>query len=415
MPGTHATAAADQPTRPESGPNRRIYLDHAATSPLRPEARQIFVETLEHCGANPASVHLPGQAARRVIEDARDRVAAALRVEADEILFTGSGTESDNLAVRGLAWAADRETAPRLVTSAIEHSAVRRSVAWLADRGDVEAVEVPALPDGTVDPQVFLDAANDNTCVASLMAANNETGVVQPIGEVGRALAERGVPFHVDAVTALGKRPVFPGDLPCDLLTLSAHKAGGPPGLGVLHVRRGLKLQPLYNGGSQEHGLRPGTPFPALVAAGAWAIADAIEHQAAHAARLSELTARLEDGLLALDGVGIHGREADRLPGMTCAWFEGVVGSQLLRALDVQGFAVSAGSACTSGSSLPSHVLTVMGVDTARASGSLRLSLSASQDLDDIEAFLEALPPVLQRLRSASSVEHASAGKGGPD
>ena len=292
-----------------------------------------MLETMDLLG-NASSVHFEGQRARAVIEDARSLVASSLGVSDDEIIFTGSGTESDNLALRGRVWAAADElpggTRPHLLTSAIEHQAVRRSARWLAAKGHAELGVIAPTPEGLVSAADVLAAIRPGqTALVSIQAVNNELGTLQPIDALAEGCLARGVTFHTDAVQALGRVPVRALTRAADLVTFSAHKVGGPAGVGVLVVRRGLKLQPALTGGEQESGLRPGTENVALIAAAARAIADAVADEPLRATHLRGLWARLEEGLLALPGARLNGHPTQRAPGFTNISFDGVDGSTL--------------------------------------------------------------------------------------
>ena len=343
--------------------------------------------------ANASSLHAEGRAARAAIDEARGSLSAALGVHDDELLFTGSGTESDNLALRGLIQATDGR--PHLVTTAIEHEAVLRTARSLAARGDCELTEVAPDGDGRVSTEALLAALRPDTALVSVMAVNNETGVVQPNADLAPSLRERGVPLHVDAVQAAGRLAVEG-----DLLSFSAHKVGGPPGCGVLVVRRGLKLQPLLNGGGQEEGLRPGTESVATIVGGARALALAVAARDESTGRLSGLAEQLEAGLAGLPGCELVAAAAPRVPGLLSVAFEGADAGALLQALDLKGFAVSTGSACTSGSTRPSHVLTAMGWSAERARSALRLSLGPGNGPEDMDRLLAALTEVLDAVRS---------------
>jgi cysteine desulfurase len=375
----------------------RAYFDHAGTSPLTPQARAILTG-LASLG-NPSSVHAEGQRARAALEEARARLAAALHVEDDEIVFTGSGTEADNLALRGVVWAAGGR--PHVVTTAIEHQAVRRTARWLAEKGHVSLTVIEPDEQGIVDPSRIAEALRSDTALVSMMLVNNELGTIQEVASVARECGARGIRLHVDAVQAVGRMPLLPRDLGADLLALSAHKAGGPAGVGVLFVRRGVKLQPILCGGEQESGLRPGTENVAMLAAGAEALALALDEQAERAARLRTLTRRLEQSLLALAGARLHGDPERRAPGITNVGFEGVPGDVLLRALDLEGFAVSTGSACTSGSIAASHVIEALGLPKERAREAMRLSLGTSNTEAEIDRLLDVLPRALAAARDA--------------
>jgi cysteine desulfurase len=375
---------------------RRAYFDHAATSPPGDAVRSILAGA--HPFGNPSGVHAESRAARAVLDDARSRVAAALGVDDDEVIFAGSGTEACNMAVRGRAWAAGGRA--HHVVSAVEHEAVHRTARWLGDRG-ADVAFVPPGPDGSVDAGRMAAAIRDDTALVALMAVNNEVGSLQPVAEVGAACAARGVPFFVDAVQATGRVPLDVAGWNAALAAVSPHKVGGPKGTGVLVARRGLKLQPALTGGEQESGLRPGTENVVLALAGAAAVAEAVRTLPERSARLGELTRRLESGLAAI-GVPVHG--GARAPGFVNAAFAGCDAATLVPALDLAGFAVSSGSACSSGSVRPSRVLEAMGLDEATCRASVRFSLAPSNTEDEIDALLRALPDVVARARGVLRV-----------
>ena len=375
---------------------RRAYLDHAATSPLGEAAAAALARALPF--GNASSVHAEGRAARAVLDEARERMAAAAGVHADEIVFTGSGTEADNLALRGVAWAARGR--PHLVISGIEHEAVRRTARFLASRGDADVTEVAPGMDGVVDAEAVAGAIRSDTRLVSVMAVNNEVGTIQPLAAIGAACVSRGVLLHVDAVQAPGRVALDLASWGAGLASLSAHKAGGPKGLGVLVARRGVKLAPALTGGEQEGGLRPGTENAGLALAGAVALEEALGRMREAAAFLADLGRRLERGLLALPGVTIHGATAARAPGFVSAAFAGCEAITLVHALDLAGFAVSSGSACSSGSVKPSHVLAAMGLPAEACRSSLRFSLGPGNDASEIDALLAALPGILARSRT---------------
>jgi cysteine desulfurase len=373
----------------------RAYLDHAATSPLTARARQAWLAALDVPG-NASSVHVEGQRARAIVEDARHLVAQALDVHDDEIVFTGSGTEANNLALRGTCWMAGGR--PRVVASSIEHESVRRTLRWLGSRDEADVCLVSPGADGIVDAERVMAACGTDAALVSVMAVNNEVGTIQPIEDIGRACRERGIPFHVDAVQALGRIEVKPAGVPADLLTLSAHKVGGPQGCGVLFVRRTVKLQPALTGGEQESGLRPGTESVAVIASAACAIADAVEARGARSQHFAALTARLERGLTALPQFRLNGASGARAPGFTNMSFGAADGGILMQALDLAGFAVSTGSACTSGSIAPSHVLQEMGLSDGLARAAVRVSLGPGNTEAEVDGLLGALPVILARM-----------------
>ena len=369
----------------------RIHLDHAATSPLLPEVAEAMQPWLEPGRvANASSVHAAGRRARAALDEAREEAAEALSVHPDEVLFTASGTEADNLAIRGLIWAA--EGRPHAVTTAVEHEAVLRTLRWLEARGEVELSVLPCEPNGAVDPERLADAVREDTALVSVMAVNNETGVLQPVA----AAAGRGAPVHCDAVQAPGRVPV---PVEPELLSLSAHKLGGPVGTGLLVLRRGLKLQPVLTGGGQEEGLRPGTESVAGAVGAARALRLAVRRREENAGRLRRLEDRLLRGIRALEGLALHGEGAERAPGLLNLGLGGADGAAVQQALDLSGFATSTGSACSSGSTRPSAVLTAMGLPPEQARSALRVSLGPGNDEGDVDAFLEALSRVLDSAR----------------
>jgi len=360
------------------------YLDWNATAPLRPEALAAMLAALE-AGGNPSSIHAAGRAARRTVEHARAAVAALVNVESKQVVFTGGGTEANNLAIFG--------TAPeRLIVSAIEHDAVLAA----AHSTDMPVTLASAGADGVVDVAAF-DAAGPGTLV-SLMLANNETGVLQPVAELAARAKARGALVHCDAVQAAGKIPVDFAALGVDLLTLSAHKLGGPQGVGALIVRDGIDLDPVQRGGGQERGLRAGTENVAGIAGfgAAAAACDPAAYAAIHALRDA-----MERRLLEIaPEVMVFGASRPRLANTTCIRMPGVLAETQVMALDLAGLAVSAGSACSSGKVRPSHVLTAMGHDEAAARQAIRISLGWSTTADEIDRLVAAWGSLYSRTRS---------------
>jgi cysteine desulfurase len=386
------------------------YLDHAATTPLLDCARDAMVGALGHTG-NASSLHRAGRASRRRVEESREVIAGALGVTPSEIIFTAGGTEADNLAVKGLWWARTaRDPGRRRVLAArIEHHAVLDPVHWLGQHEGAELVWLDVDARGRVDPeQVRAEVADHpgQTALVAVMWANNEVGTVQPIAEVARVCADAGVPLHVDGVQAVGSIPVD-ARLP-DTMAISAHKLGGPLGVGALIARRGLELTPLTHGGGQERQVRSGTlDVPSVVG-----FAAAVDHVLSDLAEQSIRIAGLRDTLIAevmaLDPEsilnGAIGGPDERLPGNVHMSFPGCESDALLMLLDAAGVEVSTGSACTAGVPEPSHVLLAMGVDPVRARSSLRFSLGRSSTRADVEALVAALPAVLDRARRAGQV-----------
>ena len=378
----------------------RAYLDHAATTALLPEAAEAWRDAALRVG-NPSSLHAAGRSARRIVEEARESIGDDLRVRPSEVIFTSGGTEADNLAVKGLAWA--RPERARILCSAIEHHAVLDPVAWLGEQGrDVGWLPVDAQ--GRVDPDTVRDRLGPDVALCTVMWANNEVGTVQPIAEIAAACGEAGVPFHTDAVQAIGQLPVD-GSLPgLTSLALSGHKIGAPVGTGALVLRRDARIVPVVHGGGQEREVRSGTLDAAGIAALAVAVRHAVAAQADHAARMMALRADLLAGIQRVaPGAILNGDPVDRLPGNVHVSFPGCEGDTLLMLLDAAGVECSTGSACTAGVPEPSHVLEAMGVDPALARGSLRFSLGCTSTSDDVNRVIEVLPAALERASRAAT------------
>lgn len=373
-----------------------IYLDYNATAPLRPEVRDWLKEALETgLFGNPSSIHWAGRRARKYLEDARGRVARLTGRKPSEIVFTSGGTEADNLALRGRLLAPG-PTPPRLLISAAEHPAVLEPARRLAAEG-VEVELLPVDAHGRLDLEAFERALVRPARLVSVMAVNNETGVVSPLAEVVRLAHARGAEVHVDAVQAAGKLPL---PLEAELLSLSGHKLGAPPGVGVLITREAAAPRAELLGGPQERGRRAGTESFVLATAMAIALERAEASRAAEHDRLLALRGRLEAGLRSLPGVRIAGEDAPRAPGTTTALFHGVEGDALLQALDLAGVAASSGSACSSGSVEPSHVLLAMGLSPEEAKSAVRFSTGFGTTEAEIDETLALLPALLGPLRS---------------
>jgi cysteine desulfurase len=375
----------------------RHYLDANATAPLRPEARAMLRKALDGSEANASSVHRDGQRARAAIDAARREVAALLGAFPHDVLFTGSGSEANNLAIFGAVAAAGGRS--HVVTSALEHPSVLEPVAELARRGYDVTVVRPGR-DGVVRAEAVLDAVRPGrTALVSLTLANHEIGTLQPVQAVADGLRGTGVPLHTDAAQAAGRIPVDMAALGVDLLSLAAHKLGGPQGTGALVARPHVPLTPHVRGGGQERGLRAGTENVALIAAFGAAAAAARAAVSVEGARLQALRDRLENEALALDGgVAVNGGAAPRLPNTSSLALPGLRAEEAVIALDLEGVMVSAGAACSSGTVRPSPALLAMGCD-AEARGSIRVSLSHDSDRRDVEAFLTALGALLARRR----------------
>lgn len=377
-----------------------IYLDHNATTPVHPEVVEEMTRCLAGDPGNPSSRHRFGQEARRLREQARERLAAALGCAPGRVFFTSGGTEADNLALLGTL---RRRGGGHLVTAATEHEAVLHTAERMGESG-VEVTVLPVNPDGLVSPAELESALRDDTRLVSIMAANNETGALADLPALGAVCREHGVPFHTDAVQCFGKAPFRFDELPVDLASVSAHKIGGPKGIGALIVADGTEPVSRQTGGGQEGGLRPGTEnLPGIVGFGK-AAEIAVSGLPGEAARLGALRDRLEAGVLStLPGAQVNGAGAPRLPNTASISFPELDGESLLIALDLAGVAVSTGAACTAGASDPSHVLLAMGRDRAAAAGSIRFSLGRETNEAEIEEVLRILPEVASRVAAAAS------------
>lgn len=384
-----------------------IYLDHNATTPLRGEVRRAMDPYLENSFGNASSVHTLGREAAKGVNRARKQVAVALGCAPEEVVFTGGGTEADNLAIKGVARA---RPGGHIITTQIEHHAVLHTCEHLERRG-FSVSYLPVDGGGVVDPPDVRNAVTSDTVLVSVMHANNEVGSVQAIGEIGRIAHEHGVPFHTDAVQTFGKLPTKVDELGVDLLTVSAHKVYGPKGVGALYVRRGTELEPLLHGGDHEHGLRAGTENVAGIVGLGRAAELAVAEMEDEARRLAALRERLWEGIAAsLKGVRRNGSPngASMMPNTLNVCFEYVEGETILMGLDARGIAVSTGSACTSDVLAPSHVLLAMGVPPLIAQGSVRFSLGRGTTAQEIDEVVEAVTGIVQPLQSAS---HLDAGR----
>ncbi|NMB17182.1 MAG: cysteine desulfurase NifS [Firmicutes bacterium] len=379
----------------------RIYLDHAATTATRPEVVEAMLPYLTERFGNPSSVYSLGREARRALDEARETVADLIGADDREIVFTGGGSEADNLAIKGVAFA-NRNKGNHIITSAVEHHAVLDTMRFLEANG-FRITILPVDGYGMVDPNRVVEALTEDTILVSIMHANNEVGTIQPIEEIGRILADKDIYFHTDAVQTAGILPINVDELYCDLLSLSAHKFYGPKGVGVLYVRRGTKLEPHIHGGAQERKRRAGTENVAGIVGLAKAFALAQGEIDTSAVRLTALRNRLRDGIAArIDHVRFNGHPTLRLPNNVNVCFAFIEGEALLLNLDMHGIAASSGSACTSGSLEPSHVLVAMGVPPEIAHGSLRLTLGRENTEEEIDAVLDVLVEVVERLRAMS-------------
>ncbi len=375
-----------------------IYLDHAATTPIAPSVLEAMRPYLDAEYGNPSSVHDRGRRARAAVESAREQVAEALGVAPLDLIFTGGGTEADNAALKGIAWAArDVGRGAHLITTSTEHHAVSDTMEWLVEHQGFSLDVVPVESSGVLDPQRLLAAVRDDTVLVSVMAANNEIGTIQPLAAVGPALRDRGVVLHTDAVQAFGRCQLSFEEWGVGAAALSAHKFNGPKGVGVLYLRRNIAAQPLLHGGGQERGIRSGTfNVAGIVGCGA-----AAELSAATAAteipRLRALRDRLLQELVGVGGVTLNGDAEQRMPHNINVGVEGCDGEALLLALDAAGVCVSTGSACQSGATEPSHVLTAIGAPSDR--GHVRFTLGRSTTEDDIAGAATAFADCVKRLR----------------
>ncbi|WP_204807984.1 cysteine desulfurase family protein [Mycobacterium riyadhense] len=384
-----------------------VYLDHAATTPMHPAAIEAMTAALGTVG-NASSLHTTGRSARRRIEESRELIADKLGARPSEVIFTAGGTESDNLAVKGIYWAR-RDAEPsrrRIVTTEVEHHAVLDSVNWLVKHAGAQVTWLPTGADGSVSAAGLREAlqSHDDVALVSVMWANNEVGTIMPTAELASVAAEFDVPMHSDAVQAVGQLPVDFGASGLSAMSVAAHKFGGPPGVGALLLRRDVSCVPLLHGGGQERDIRSGTPDVASAVGMAVAAQIAVDGLEANGVRLRALRDRLVDGVLAdIDDVRLNGAlDPLRLPGNAHFTFRGCEGDALLMLLDANGVECSTGSACTAGVTQPSHVLIAMGADAASARGSLRLSLGHTSVDADIDAALRVLPGAVARARRAA-------------
>lgn len=385
-----------------------IYFDHNATTPVDPAVADAVSRTLRDEFGNPSSVHQFGQRAKSAMDDARSAVAALVHAEPSEIVFTSGGTEADNFAIRGVAEALEPTGRRHLIASAIEHEAVLNTLRALARRG-WRTTLLPVDQSGVVSPDTLRDAIADDTALVSVMHANNEIGTIQPVAELAAVAHGRGAVFHTDAVQSVAKIPVDVGTLGVDLLSLSAHKFYGPKGVGALWMKRGTRLAALLTGGRHERNRRAGTEnVPGIVGLGVAATL-AAKKLAAEGARLAALRDDLEGSVLrAVPRTFVNGAPTPRVPNTTNISFEGVEAESLLIALDLEGVAVSTGSACSSGTLEPSHVLKAMGFPPHRAQNSIRFSLGASNTEAEVDYLVERLPRIVEKLRSLTRMPAGS-------
>ena len=380
-----------------------IYADNAATTKTCAAARQAMLDGMERFWGNPSSLHSPGQQAREALQAAREAVAGAIGAQPGEVYFTSGGSEADNQAISSAAKIGALKGKKHLITTAIEHHAVLHTM----DRLSKEGFDVTLLPvdgSGIVKTEDVAAAIREDTALVSVMYANNEIGPIQPVAEIGALCRERGIPFHTDAVQAAGHLPIDVGAQNIDMLSLSGHKFHGPRGVGALYVRRGAPLLTFIHGGAQERGFRAGTEnLPAILGMAA-ALDDAVAHMAENSAYVASLRDALIEKLSAIPHAALNGDRGRRLPGNVNFCFEGIEGESLLLLLDDKGVAASSGSACTSGSLDPSHVLLAIGRPHEVAHGSLRLTLDRDNTMGDVEAIAKATAEVVNYLRGMSPV-----------
>src|SRR6202795_821574 len=376
----------------------RIYLDNNATTPVLPEVLEAMRPYFGERFGNASSIHHHGQETRAAVERARDSVASLLGCRASEVVFTSGGTEGDNLAIAGLTGAGDH-----IITSRIEHHAVLHACKHLEETG-CDVTYVPVDGRGLVDPDDVRRALRSNTKLISIMLANNETGVLQPVEEIGKIAAESGAYFHTDAVQAAGKVPIDVQRIGCHALSISGHKMNAPQGVGTLYVRRGTRVQPLFFGGRHERSRRAGTEnVPGIVALGKAAELAIQGFERGDNQKMSALRDRLQQGILAqIEDAGVNGDGAPRVPNTASIYFDHIEGESMVISLDLKGLAVSTGAACSSGAIEPSHVLTAIGLRADRARASIRFSLGKQNSDEDIDFALALVPEAVARLRELS-------------
>ena len=381
---------------------RKVYLDNSATTAVAEEVLSAMLPFFGERMGNPNSLHAWGREARKAVDEARSSLANLLGADASEIVFTGGGSASDNLAIKGAIWSGKKENG-HIITSAVEHHAVIDTFKWLGKRG-CDVTILPVDEYGMVQPESLEKALRDDTVLVSVMYANNEVGTVNPIAKLGEICRARGVLFHSDAVQAVGHIPIDVKRLPVDMLSMSAHKMYGPKGIGALYLRKGIKLVPVLHGGGQEFGLYSGTEnVPGIVGFGASARLAARLHEAGEEKRVSSLRDKLLDGIVdKIPDSFVTGHRTERLPYHGSVCVRRVEGEGILLRMDHAGIGVSSGSACTSGSLEPSHVLLAMGLDHETAHGSVRLTLGRETTSEDIDYVLEKFPPIIETLRKMS-------------
>lgn len=379
----------------------QVYADNAATTKLSDTAFQAMLPYLKDAYGNASSLYRIGQDAHHGVQAARETVAAVLNAESSEIYFTSGGSEADNWAIKGVAELMAKKGKKHIITTSFEHHAVLHTVKKLEQYG-FEITYLPVYEDGIVKVEDVKNAIREDTALVTVMYANNEIGTVQPIAEIGAVCREKGVLFHTDAVQAAGHLAIDVKAQNIDMLSMSAHKFHGPKGIGALYCRKGIRLPNLIEGGAQERGRRAGTEAVYAVAGMAAALKEANDRMAENTAKVTALRDRLIDGLLKIDCSRLNGDRTQRLPGNVNVSFEGVEGESLLLYLDMKGISASSGSACTSGSLDPSHVLLAIGLPHEVAHGSLRLTLCETNTQEEVDYIISCVPEIIERLRSMS-------------
>ena len=380
-----------------------VYADNAATTQMSDSVLKAMMPLLTDIYGNPSSLHSVGQIAKEHLEAARETVAECIGADPKEIYFTSGGSEADNQALRSTAYIGARKGKKHIISRKFEHHAVLHTLDALKKEGFTVTL-LDVYSNGIVKPEDVANAITDETCLVTIMTANNEIGTIQPIAEIGRICKEKGVLFHTDAVQAVGHIPVNVKDMNCDMLSVSAHKFHGPKGVGFLYARKGILLTNIIYGGAQERNKRAGTENMASIVGMATAIKDATDHLQENAEKVTAMRNRLIDGLKGIERSRINGDLEHHLPGTLNMCFEGIEGESLLLLLDAKGICASSGSACTSGSLDPSHVLLSIGVPVEIAHGSLRLSISEYNTMEQMDHIVKSVPEVVSYLRSISPV-----------
>ena len=381
---------------------RFVYADNAGTTAVSPRALEAMLPYFTENFGNPSGIYSVGRNARKGLEEAREKVAKAIGAKPGEIYFTGGGSESDNWALRAVAEKLGEKKGKHIITSCVEHHAISHTLNWLKKTQGFEVTELPVDSEGLVSVEDLKNAIREDTILISIMMANNEIGTIMPIKEIGAVAREKGILFHTDAVQAVGHIPVDVEDMNIDLLSMAGHKFRGPKGVGALYIRKGVIIPGLIYGGGQEKGKRAGTENVAGFVGMAAALEEAVENMDENMAKVSAMRDRLINELTKIPYSRLTGHREKRLPGTASFVFECIEGESMVLTLDNAGICASSGSACSSGSLDPSHVLMAIGLEHAVAHGSLRLTINECTTDEDIDYILETLPPIVERLRSMS-------------